>query len=293
MAIVFWGASFVFTRMALQSFSPFGLVSVRLLVGALLLVVLAGTRGGPLWPVRRDAAACVFLGVFLAGHLLIQAYGLQYTSAINTGWIIGFIPVTIALGAHFLGRQRLGRIGWIGVALGAGGVLIVTLRSPPDFAQARLGDLLQMSSCLTWTVYTLAGTGPVERNGALRVTASAMMVAAGLATAATIRTGVTHSPLTPQSLTAVIFLGPLCSGVAYLLWFAAIRERGAARVGALLYLEPFVTLATAAAILAEPVTINALVGGVCVLAGVWYVAKGSRLPGGALRQLPPTEGRSP
>ncbi len=244
--------------------------------GLLALVLVA--RHQRLLPRVADLPACVFLGVVLSAHLLVQAFGLQRTSAINTGWIIGFMPVTIAVGATLLGQQRLRGVGWLGVAVGTAGVLVVTMKSPPDFAQARVGDLLQLSSCLTWTVYTLAVTGPNERNGVLRVTTFAMAVAAAIGTLAALFTPWQAGPFTAQALVAIGFLGVICSGVAYYLWFAAQRDHGPTRVGALLYIEPFVGLIVAASLLHEPVTLNAVVGGVCVLAGVWLVARGAIKP---------------
>lgn len=274
-AVAVWGASFVATRIALESFHPFGLVAIRLWMGAALLFLLARRAS----PKRRlssaDYPAGLFLGAVLAAHLLIQAYGLLYTSAINTGWIIGFMPVTIALGAYLLGQQRLQPRGWAGVALGTVGVLLVTAVTPPNFRHARWGDLLQIGSCLTWTVYTLAAAGPLARLGPLRVTAASMAVAAAIATVATMGSGLTRGPLFVSAVGATVFLGVACSGVAYYLWLAAMDEHGPARVSALLYFEPFVTLATAVLLKDEPITLNALAGGLCVLAGVWLVARGS------------------
>ena len=221
----------------------------------------------------------MFLGAVLSAHLLVQAYGLRYTSAINTGWIVGFMPVTIALGAYLLRKQRLDALGWSGVTVGTAGVLIVTIVEPPDFAHAHFGDLLQLSSCLTWTVYTLAATGPNARNGVLRVTTFGMVVAAAIATVATFWTGVFTGPLTGYRVLAIAFLGLVCSGLAFYMWFAAVEEHGPARVGALLYIEPFVALATGALLLGEHVTLNAVLGGICVLVGVWLVARGSVKPG--------------
>lgn len=274
-AIAVWGASFVATRIALESFSPCGLAAFRLLTAGVLLGVVIRARGGRLLPARADLPICLLLGVTLAAHMVVQAYGLRYTSAINTGWIIGFIPVTVALGAHLLRQQRLNAIGWMGVTIGTAGVLTVTAVAPPDFARARFGDLLQIGSCFTWTVYTLAGAGPIARNGALRVTAAAMATAAVIVAVATLGTGATVGPVTPRSLGAFAFLGLICSGVAYYLWFAASHDRGPTRVAALLYFEPFVTLITAAAVLHEPITSNAIAGGLIVLVGVWLVGRGS------------------
>lgn len=280
-AVAVWGASFVATRVALESFNPFGLVAIRLWAGMLLLSGVLLARRGPLLPARRDVLTCVLLGCVLSVHLLMQAYGLKHTTAIHTGWIMGFIPVTIALGAHLLGQQRIGRVGWTGAAVGTAGVLTVMMSSPPNFHNARWGDLLQVVSCLTWTVYTLAGTGPVARNGVLRVTTFGMAVAAVVVSGAMLATGVLSAAVTWRAVVTLVFLGPICNGVAYYMWFAALDEHGPARVGSLLYIEPFVALVTGALLLAEPVTAHAIVGGVCVLFGVWLVAHGSRRPAAA------------
>jgi drug/metabolite transporter (DMT)-like permease len=276
--VIVWGASFVATRLALDAFSPFGLVAVRLWLGTLLLATVQLAGGRQMWPERRDWGVGVFLGTVLSVHLFLQACGLLHTSAMNTGWIIGFIPVCIALGSTLVGQQRLAAVGWLGVAVGTGGVLAVAAKSPPNFAQATRGDLLQIASCVTWTIYTLAASRPVARNGALRMTTFGMAVAAVIATALAGAQGLRSGALTWTAGGAVAFLGLISSGAAYYCWFAAQHEHGPARLGALLYVEPFVTLIVAALVLHEPITANAIGGGVLVLVGVWLVARGAPRP---------------
>jgi drug/metabolite transporter (DMT)-like permease len=277
-AVVAWGASFSVVRYALQFFNPFSLVTVRFGLGALLLFVILRVRGMRLLPAPNDLGMCSLLGCVLGGHLLIQSFGLQYTSAINTGWIIGFIPIMLAVGAHVVGRQRMGGIGWLGVLAGAGGVVLVTMSSLPNFRDSRLGDLLQFTSCLTWTIYTLVGAGPVERNGAMRVSAYVMGVAAVITLVPTISVGAFRQIPTLGAVVAVGFLGFICSGLVYYLWFQAVMEHGPARVGSLIYLEPFISLAVATMTLREVVTVNAAGGGLCVLIGVWLIARGTKAP---------------
>jgi drug/metabolite transporter (DMT)-like permease len=275
LAVIVWGASFVATRIALESFSAFGLVAARSWAGGLVLAGMLGLVGVRLRVAQRDWPRAVFLGVVLAVHLLLQAHGLRYTSAINTGWIIGFIPVTIAIGSHALGQQRLRPLGWLGVAVGTAGVLAVTLRAPPNFALAHWGDLLQIASCFTWTIYTLACGPLMQRTGALGLATVTMALAALLVSPAAVYAGWQSGPWTSGAAAALAFLGLVCSGIAYYLWFAAQRVLGPARLGVLLYLEPFSTLATGVVLVREPVTLNALLGGLGVLLGVWLVARGT------------------
>lgn len=272
-SVVFWGQSFIATRIALQGLSPVAVVTLRHGTGAAVLAGWLLARGRPVLPARSDLLLSAGLGVILGVHLLIQTTGLLYTSAINTGWIIAFIPVTIALGARIFMGQRMPLLAWVGTAVGLLGVLGVTTSPPEAFTRARWGDMLQLTSCFTWTAYTLISAGPVARNGALSVTGVAMGVAALINAAAVPFFGVWAGPLTLEVGLAVVFLGLLCSGVAYACWNLALEKDGATRTGAMLYFEPFVTLATAVTVLSESVTVNALLGGPVVLLGVWLMGR--------------------
>jgi drug/metabolite transporter (DMT)-like permease len=237
-------------------------------------------------PERRDLGRCLVLGLVNAVHLGLQAYGLLHTSAIRTGWIIAVIPVSIALGGQLFLGKRLTRMGWLGALVAMAGVFGVTMKEPPDLANARIGDLLQLVSCVTWTVYTLASAKPVASSGALRTTAAALLVAAPLATLAavavgpvagtSVRDGLFHAwPPGAEALGAAAFLGLACSGLAYWLWVSALQRDGPARIAAMLYFQPFVTLAASLVWRGEPFTWTALVAGPIVLLGVYLVGRGS------------------
>ena len=62
-----------------------------------------------------------------------------------------------------------------------------------------------------------------------------------------------------------------CSGLAYIAWYDALQRMPASEAGALLYLEPLVAMAVAAAVLGERITVATIVGGAVILLGVWLV----------------------
>lgn len=287
-AVVLWGGSFVATRRALEAFTPYGLVFLRLTIALPFLAAFLRLRGAPYLPGRRDLLVGLGLGLILALHMGVQAHGLLHTSAIHTGWIIGFTPAAIAVGAWLFRGERLGRPGWAGVALASAGVLFVTLEELPELARARWGDLLQLSTCLTWTAYTLLGAGAVARSGAVRVTVVAMAVAAlgllpvllaaaraGPGTAAWSAAFLVARPGAPELL-ALAFLGVFCSALAMVLWYRSQRRHGSQRTAALLYLEPFVALAVGVAVGGERAGLQALIGGTAVVAGVALAASARR-----------------
>jgi drug/metabolite transporter (DMT)-like permease len=277
-AVLFWGASFPAVSVALESFHPFGLVLVRMLLGASLLAVLLLLRGDALLPRRADRAASTLLGLVLGAHILIQAFAMRFTSAMLAGWIVAFMPAVIALFGRLFKGQRLSGGAWLGIAVASGGVALVTSSEPPRLEQAGLGDALMFVSCFTWAAYCTIAPRPVARSGSLPVTTWAMAAAALLCLPFAFGVSFAARPVTAGALGSALFLGLLCSGTALVLWNHAVSVDGPARAGALLYLQPFVTLAVAVFGRGESVTWQALAGGPIVLAGVWLVHRRPSAP---------------
>jgi drug/metabolite transporter (DMT)-like permease len=123
---VFWGLSFVATKLALRELSPATLVFVRFALGAALLLGILAARGAPLVPPRAEwlpLMAMGLLGVFV--HPMLQATALTMTTAIHTGWLIGVIPIWSALLAAIVLGEGLGALQIVGLALGFAGVALV------------------------------------------------------------------------------------------------------------------------------------------------------------------------
>jgi drug/metabolite transporter (DMT)-like permease len=282
-AVVFWGISFVATKAALREVSPITLIFTRFGLGVLTLLGLLALRRRPLLP-PRDAWGSLlvlgFFGIFL--HQVIQSYALTLTKAVHAGWLVGLIPIwTAILAAIFLG-ERFGPLKVAGLVLGFGGVLLVmaggeessSTSGPPEMR----GDLLLLGSTLVWAIYTILGRGPIQRLGSGLATAGSMLVGwALLAPFFLAGAGWREYPmLSPIGWGAVLFLGIGCSGLAYLLWYAALERLEASRVASFLYVEPFVTQASAAALLAESLKVVQVLGGLLVLAAVLLVEQASK-----------------
>ena len=280
LAVVFWGVSFVATKAALREVAPITLIFTRFALGALLLVVLVRARGEEMVPPRetwRGLALMGFVGVFV--HQLVQSYALTLTTAVNSGWLVGLTPVWSAVLAAALLHERFGPQKLAGLVLGFAGAALVVTQGRLDRGVLALpatrGDLLMLASTLNWAVYTVLGHGVLRRLGAARATAGAMVL--GWAMLAPLflwtRGWRDYAALSATGWAAVLFLGILCSGVGYLFWYGALEKVDASRVAALLYLEPLVTVAAAAALLGEPVRVVTAVGGGLVLAGVLLVQR--------------------
>jgi drug/metabolite transporter (DMT)-like permease len=278
---VAWGLSFVATKIALRELAPVTLVFTRFGLGVALLHALLIVRRRPIVPPPErlaQLAALGFVGVFV--HQMLQVHGLERTTAIRTGWLIGLIPIWSALLAGIFLGERFGALKVGGLALGFAGALLVVTRGKLSGEILELpqttGDFLILASTLNWAVYSVIGRGTLAALGAMRATAGAMLF--GWLFLAPFYAGgrgwSEYARLSLGGLGAVLFLGLVCSGLAYLFWYGALRRLEATRVAAYLYVEPLVTLAAAVALLGEPVALATIAGGVLVLAGVFLVQRG-------------------
>jgi drug/metabolite transporter (DMT)-like permease len=284
-AVTVWGAAFVASKAALgtaeaPAFTPFGLAALRFGIGGGVLLATLAWRGGPVLPEPSDRPRVVLLGLILGTHITIQTWGLRYTLATHASWIVCFTSVVIALGAQFGLGQRLRAIGWLGVLVASAGILGITGNAPLELApRAGLGDLMQFSVCFTWAAYTLLGARPVRSSGALRVTTWAALTAGALLTAISAVTGFGRT-IEAGHVLALLYLGVVSSAAAFLAWYHAQARYGSQRTGAMLYVEPFVTVLVASGF-GEPLRPATILAGTVVLIGVWLVQRGATAVSGS------------
>ena len=80
----------------------------------------------------------------------------------------------------------------------------------------------------------------------------------------------------------MIYLGAIASGAAYVLYNDALRHMDASQAGAYSNLIPIVGVITGVVALGETPTLQAILGGVVVMIGVWIAGRNGSVLGGAL-----------
>jgi drug/metabolite transporter (DMT)-like permease len=279
MAVVIWGVSFVASKAALrEGMAPATLIFTRFAIGTAVLTVMLHFRGDRLLPPRENwpsLALMGFVGIF--AHHMLQATGLTMTTAINTGWLIGVIPIWSAVLSAIVHKERFGAVKAAGLIGGFVGAIVVITRGRigSDLLQLRgtRGDILILLSTITWAVYSVIGHGTLKHLGPTRATAGAMLFGWLMLTPFFIlnRGWEQVIRLTPVGWLAILFLGIGCSAIGYLFWYGALERIEVSRVAAFLYIEPLVTLVAAVILLNEQVTASTIIGGVIVLVSVFVI----------------------
>ena len=283
-AIIFWGLSFIATKVALREINPFTLLTLRFGMGGLLLLLFQLQKDKRFLKnfYSKDWISIFLLAlVGVSTHTLLQAYGLLYTTAINTGWLIAIMPICIAIAARlYLGEPiTLRKIG--GIILGFLGVSLIISKGMFSLSLFRLGstfgDFLILISALTWTAFTVGGRGFLSRFSPLAAITPIIILGSFITFPFTLLKWEWNHlfQLSLAAWVSLIFLGIFCSGLAYLFWYAALEKKDSSIVGVYLYLEPFVTLVGAYFFLNEEIRWMTLAGGSLILLGVYLATRRS------------------
>ena len=274
-AVVVWGFSFIATKNALEEVSPVVIVFIRQLLGIAFLTVVAVKQKNSFAVNIRDHGWIFILAVIACLHLWIQVTGLQWTTASNTGWIIGTTPVFMAILSLIFFKERISPLQTVGIILSFLGLLLLVSKgniSSIDFISNK-GDLLIIISSVTWSVFSMVNKKITFHYSPIMTTLYMFMFVAVIIAPFTVTTQNIHAAmhLSVSGWISILFLGIFCSGAAYAIWAQALSEMSASRVGAFLYLEPFVTLFGAWVMLNEHITALTIISGLIIIGGVVLV----------------------
>ena len=274
-----WGWSFLLIKVAAEGMTPAAVAFVRTGLGAATLVAVAHWQGlalpwRGLWP--------HFLVAGLLHNALpftMLAYSSErISSALNavlnsTTALFAAIAVAVAFG------ERLRRAQVVGLLLGVVGVGVAAGLSASDLGSASLAGAagsVGAAACygvaFVYTQRHLMGPPPVVA-AACQLLAGTVLVAP-VAVATTAANGVR---LAPHRVLAVVVLGVVGTGLAYVLNYHNIAALGSTKASLVTYLIPVVAVAVGIAFLGEDFHPRLLAGGALIVAGIALVQGRLRL----------------
>ncbi len=282
--VAIWGSTFVFTKMLLQGgFSPAQIFTIRFIIAYVLLLTFeVATR----WSSFRlfsaswlDELLMVVLGVTGGSlYFLTENAAMLYTTATNTSLIVCSCPLFAMLLFALVYRrsERITRIQALGSVVACLGMAVVVLNGHFVLHLSPLGDLLALTACLCWAVYSLIMKYVSERYSTIFITRKVFFY--GLLTIIPyffIYPGLNISLLftNPHLLYNILFLGVVASMVCFVVWNWVIRKLGAVVATNWVYFNPIVTMVFAAWLLSEPITPWLLLGTVLILGGMYLSDK--------------------
>ena len=284
-----WGASFLFMRIAVVELGALPTAALRVGVASLFLWPLLRLRGQTAL-LRQHWKPVLFVGVLNSGvPFALYAFAVMHISTGLSSILNATVPLFGALVAWVWLGDRPGASRSLGLAIGFGGIVLLAggqIGWTTDASgHAPWSALLALLACLSAAIcYALAASFTKRHIPALPplVTATGSQIGATLALLLPALWW--HPEHLPSLHTwgALLALGVLCSGVAYILYFRLIDGAGPARALTVTYLVPVFAVAYGVLALGESVTLWMLLCGAVILVGTALASGLVRLP----RQAP-------
>jgi len=247
LAAALFGAAAPASKGLLAELTPLQLAGL-LYLGAALGVAPAVVRGRSL-PLPRDARSRrLLLGAVVLGGALgpvLLLFGLRLASAASVSlWLSLELAATAVLGAIFF-HDRLGPMGWLGVAVALLGSLLLSFG---EGAAGLAAGALVAAACLCWA-FDNHWTALLDGMPASAAAFWKGAVAGGV----NLALGCSLAPLAASggSIVGALAIGALCYGVSIALYVTAAHGLGATRAQLLFASAPFFGVALAALALGE------------------------------------------
>ena len=265
-----WGGSFLFMRVAANTFGPAYLIEFRVAFAAVALLLIA------LYLRKRVAffkhiKHFIIIGLFNSAiPFLLFAYAAQTLNASTLAILNSTAPIWGALIGFVWYRSPLSAKAILGMMIGIGGVAVLAGLDSSIIGNGAIlpigASLMASFSYGIATNYTKnARQVPAFDNAHGSMWAAVIWVLPLLP----------FFPMRAEPSTfewgSVITLGVLCTGLAYLLYFHLVSEVGPTSALTVTFLVPAFGILWGYLILGEPIGFNTIIGNILVLSGTMLV----------------------
>ena len=265
-----WGASFLFMRMGAPVLGPALLIELRVGLAAIFLTVVGLLLKESL-SIREHWKHFLVLGLLNSAlPFLLFSFAAQTLSASLLSILNATAPIWGAVIGAVLTRTAMTRRAGLGLGLGVAGVAVLVGFDPAALREGAPSAIaLGLGAAFSYGIATHYAKS--ARKVAPFANAHGSMWAATLLVAPVVPFySNAVMPTAPVAL-AVVALGVLCSGVAYLLYFRLIADIGAAPALTVTFLVPVFGVMWGHFLLDEPVGWKTLAGACIVVLGTALV----------------------
>ncbi len=273
LAMVFWSFSFVWTRVAILSFPPVTLITLRLLIASALLFIIS-TLTGKFQKIKKQDIKWFLLLAFFEPFMYYvgETYGLTMVEATMASVIIATIPLFAPILAFILLREKISISNIIGIMVSLVGVFIVIYRPGNGLNASPLGVGLLFLAVLSAICYTTT----LRKISTDYSTFNVILYQSFFGLLYFIPTflivdfsHITEITVTPEAISSLLMLSVFASVIAFVLFAWVVRKIGVAKTNVFVNLIPVFTAIFAWFLMGEKITLLQWSGIAIVVSGLF------------------------
>lgn len=270
-ASILWASAFIAFKLAFQAYDTMFVVFGRMLVAVVCFA--------PLYPRFRsqpyrkgDWKPILLMALFEPGfYFLFETAAIKNTEAAQAGMIVAMLPLMVAVGAHFLLKERVTPRTWAGFLLAVAGAALLSVFSTAteNAPNPALGNFLEILAMCCATGYTILIKRLSARYSPMYLTAVQAFVGCLFFFPLMFLPG----QRLPQELVlipalSIIYLGAASTLGAYGLYSYGVSKIPASQASAFVNLIPVATIVMAWLVLGEVFSLGQYMASGLVLGGV-------------------------
>jgi drug/metabolite transporter (DMT)-like permease len=272
---IIWGGNIVAIKISNRGFDPIFAAAIRSAASALLLFLYALVTRQKLRLRGRPLLYGFLISLFFALEVLFLFWGTSYTLATRATILLYTSPFWVALGAHFMLRERLSTGRVAGLVLAFAGIVAVFAAGTSGLGRGHvLGDVMEMLAAIFWaanTLYSKRYMGRVRMTPFQLLFYQVLFSAPLLFVGSLAFEGLPHVTWRLDATLALAHQTVVVVTITYLLWFWILQRHQAGHVAAFSFFTPLFGVVMAGLFLGDPLTWPIWIGVVTVAAGIYLV----------------------
>lgn len=265
-----FGTMEISLKIAGSAFTPFQLTFLRFLVGGILLAPLAfrDIKKRNIHLIPSDWGYLAILGlVNICFSMILFQIGVNMSNAGLAAIVFSSNPVFVMIFSYFIIHEAFTRKKLITLVLSIIGLIIVA--NPVAIIESgNFGLCVSATAAVGFALYTTLGKLRVEKlGGNVENSFSFLIGCAFLLVVLLFHGDPIFSGINSHTIFPLLYCSFVVTGLGYLCFMKAIELTGPSNASFAFFLKPVIALILSAIILSEPITLNAVVGLVLIIAG--------------------------
>lgn len=272
LAMIFWAFSFIWFKMANESFRPITIVFFRLVLSLILLSTYLYFKKKFIKIRREDLKLFLMLALFEPFlYFLGESYGLTYVSATVGSVLISTIPVIAAIGAWVFFKEKLRFVNYAGIVISFIGVVIFIVNKEGVLLFNIKGISLLMLAVVSATGYNLTLSRLVGNYSPVFIVNVQNFIGTILFFPVFIAfelNPLISSPFSVKAFIPIVALAIFASCGAFILFAFSVRNIGISKANVFTNFIPVFTAVFSFLILGDSLTFQNIVGMLIVISGL-------------------------
>ena len=263
-----WSSSFMWIKIAIQEVGPITLVAFRAVFGLLFGIVVILIQRVPLPRTRKEWTPLLLIGITnIAIPFFLISWGELHIDSAVASILDATVPLFTILIAHFLLQDdKITLPKLLGLMIGFGGIIVLMSKDIGASSSSLLGQAAVILASVFYAISAIyIRKMTIDTPGILRSAGPLVSASAVMWLGAFLFEGPVHIPQLGITWVALLFMGVLGSGLAFMMAFYLIHEIGPTRTTMVTYLFPLGGIILGVIFLQEQLTWHVLAGAALII----------------------------